>query len=303
MEVLVLDGKQYVKASKAARELGYATDYVGQLCRSGQVDAHLIGRTWYVNQDELGTHRVEKKRMSRVKAREQVKKSIEEHRVKIKSETEKTNKHIDIQYERDTSALIPETRKLNIGIERGHSKKFSTVEPDETEESYENEGEKVVISGELSVVDVTDASTDPDTTILTPSRIRKGSTENEVRDIHAKGVEKFELHKVAEIKQPEVTTFSEKLGLTEEVDEVLEVETVPTEDHGEIRVHPVSVTRTTQGISIMTCVLIVFCVLILTLSTIPMSLRLVYIASPLPLLTQEISFSLSTAIEKISLKI
>ena len=46
MEVLVLDGKNYVKASKAAKELGYATDYVGQLCRSGQVDAHLIGRTW-----------------------------------------------------------------------------------------------------------------------------------------------------------------------------------------------------------------------------------------------------------------
>ena len=48
MEILVLDGKTYVKASKAAKDLGYATDYVGQLCRNDQIDAHLIGRTWYV---------------------------------------------------------------------------------------------------------------------------------------------------------------------------------------------------------------------------------------------------------------
>lgn len=181
MEVLVLDGKNYVKASKAADSLGYASDYVGQLCRSGKVDAHLIGRTWYVNQDELTTHRVEKKRMSRVKAREHARKSIEEHRLKIQ-ETQNNYKNIDIQYEKDNEPLIPKARKLDV---------FSIVsrgQEDEVEESdigdereILNKGDKVLMSGDLTVVDVTDGSVDSDTVFLTPGKIKK--TRQEKKEI------------------------------------------------------------------------------------------------------------------------
>lgn len=170
MEILVLDGKNYVKASKAAKDLGYATDYVGQLCRNGQIDSHLIGRTWYVNQEELHVHRVEKKRISRVKAREQAKKTIEEHRQKS-TETINVSKNIAIQYEEDHKELIPETRRLNItSAPQKHYKKYEEV----LEETHiENKGEKVLMSGSINVVDVTDGPIDTETVFLTPSRIQK----------------------------------------------------------------------------------------------------------------------------------
>jgi hypothetical protein len=175
MEVLVLDGKNYVKASKAARELGYATDYVGQLCRGGHVDAHLIGRTWYVNQEELSTHRVEKKRMSRVKAREQAKKAIEEHKTKTQNtqNTQNTYRNLDIQYESDTEDLIPKVRKVPVAslpvVHGGRSMEVDELETDDL--TYENKGEKIQMSGTLDVVDVTDGLVDEDTVFLTP-RIR-----------------------------------------------------------------------------------------------------------------------------------
>ncbi len=172
MEVLVLDGKSYVKASKAAKDLGYATDYVGQLCRSGQVDAHLIGRTWYVNPDDLGTHRFEKKRMSRVKARVQAKKAIEERRLKV-TEEPKSYKNIDIRYEQDPKELIPETRKIEV---TSLSSRFVHEEPEYDQETIiENKGNKVLMSGDLEVVDVTDAPVETDIVTLTPGRIRSGT--------------------------------------------------------------------------------------------------------------------------------
>ena len=177
MEVLVLDGKSYVKASKAARDLGYATDYVGQLCRTGQVDAHLIGRTWYVDQEQLGTHRVEKKRMSRAKAREQAKKLIIAQRGTLVSmKSKRGSKNIAISYEGDESPLIPETRKLSIFSERTQHSPYHEKE-DEQENIIENKGEKIRMSGGLKVVDVTDEPIDDNVTVMRPTLIRSRPTE------------------------------------------------------------------------------------------------------------------------------
>lgn len=57
MNSVTVDGKNYVKAGVIARELGYTGDYVGQLCRAGKVDAQLVGRSWYVNEDSLNNHK------------------------------------------------------------------------------------------------------------------------------------------------------------------------------------------------------------------------------------------------------
>ncbi len=57
MEVLTIDGLEYVKAAHAARAFSYTTDYVGQLCRTKKVTAKLVGRTWYVNLDSLTSHK------------------------------------------------------------------------------------------------------------------------------------------------------------------------------------------------------------------------------------------------------
>lgn len=179
MEVLVFDGKNYVKASKAARDLGYATDYVGQLCRSGKVDAHLIGRTWYVDQEMLSSHKVEKKRVSRVKAREYAKKTREEFKVNIeKAQVEKSERKLQISYESDTEDLIPETRKLTISTIR--TKSSDHEDAPIYSNTLINAGKKVIMQGEVHVTDVNDDAIDEDTTVLYPGRIHKGLKEMEV---------------------------------------------------------------------------------------------------------------------------
>lgn len=113
METVILDGKEFVKASKAAKDLGYTADHVGQLCRNGKVTARLVGRAWYVLKDDLQNHKVEKKRILRAKAREQAKKSIEEHRKSVLA-ARSNGPTRAIRYEPDDRELIPQTRKLGI---------------------------------------------------------------------------------------------------------------------------------------------------------------------------------------------
>lgn len=60
METIVLDGVDFVKASVAAKQFNYTSDYVGQLCRAKKVDARLVGRTWFVNPDSLINHKKDK---------------------------------------------------------------------------------------------------------------------------------------------------------------------------------------------------------------------------------------------------
>jgi len=51
-------GKKYISAKRAAAEFGYTTDYIGQLARGGQIDATLVGRSWYIAASSLENHRV-----------------------------------------------------------------------------------------------------------------------------------------------------------------------------------------------------------------------------------------------------
>ena len=43
------DGKEYISASRASKKIGYASDYIGQLCRAKKIPGRLIGRTWYID--------------------------------------------------------------------------------------------------------------------------------------------------------------------------------------------------------------------------------------------------------------
>jgi hypothetical protein len=268
MEVLVLDGKNYVKASKAARDLGYASDYVGQLCRSGQVDAHLIGRTWYVNQTELGTHRFEKKRMSRVKAREQAKKAIQEHRLKV-TETPNNYKNIDIRYESDDEELIPETKRLEVQsviVRRGRQK---VEEPEyDSETTIENKGEKVVMSGDLKVVDVTEGPIETDTVLLKPGRIRSGTitVAPRVTDLiknqgPAEESKEDSLAEADEVEEEPRASFAERLKATEVASEAPETHAEPDSD---------AETATTEG-SVLPYVLLTVILCVLVLMTLPVS--------------------------------
>jgi len=57
MNSIILDGVTYVKAKDIAKKYHYTTDYVGQLCRSGKINCHLVGRSWYVSEDSLNVHK------------------------------------------------------------------------------------------------------------------------------------------------------------------------------------------------------------------------------------------------------
>ena len=57
MDTVVLDGTSYVKVAVAAKQFDYTSDYLGQLCRAGKLDAQLVGRTWFVNPDSVAAHK------------------------------------------------------------------------------------------------------------------------------------------------------------------------------------------------------------------------------------------------------
>ena len=57
MDELVIEDKKYISTKRAAKETGYAKDYVGQLCREGRVPARLVGRSWYVLAAAIQDHR------------------------------------------------------------------------------------------------------------------------------------------------------------------------------------------------------------------------------------------------------
>lgn len=57
MDTIDLDGKTYVKLAVLAKAYGYTTDYIGQLCRGGKLDAKLVGRSWYATEASLEAHK------------------------------------------------------------------------------------------------------------------------------------------------------------------------------------------------------------------------------------------------------
>lgn len=291
MELLVLDGKNYVKASKAAKELGYATDYVGQLCRSGQVDAHLIGRTWYVNQDELSTHKVEKKRMSRVKAREYAKKSIAESRTKKDDDTQNNYKNLAIRYEEDNESLLPETKKLSIKSEtpKRSAQEFSS---DGDQMEVLNKGEKVRMSGKLNVIDATDGPLDQDTTVLRPTII-KVIHEEETKKSHSKS--NPIVQEEAEIISPKIT-FVDRLEESNVHVENLVAET-PVEEENHLKayehVETQSVPAKKGTFSLTVCVLTLLTIAVLSVLTVGVTQHIEYTSLDKDTVSTETSYSFS----------
>lgn len=76
MNSVTIAEKNYVKAADIARELGYTADYVGQLCRAKKVDAQLVGRSWYVSEDSLRSHKKSRYRNDAVLHKETIAKTL-----------------------------------------------------------------------------------------------------------------------------------------------------------------------------------------------------------------------------------
>lgn len=54
---LNFDGKKFISAKIAAKNFGYTSDYVGQLCRAKKINSRLVGRSWYVSEKDLIEHK------------------------------------------------------------------------------------------------------------------------------------------------------------------------------------------------------------------------------------------------------
>jgi hypothetical protein len=48
MDEIVLGGSKYITSVKAAKIVGYSSDYISRLCRTGRLKGHLAGRVWFV---------------------------------------------------------------------------------------------------------------------------------------------------------------------------------------------------------------------------------------------------------------
>jgi len=56
-EEVLIDGKTYITSKRASDLTGYAQDYIGQLARSGAIDAKRLGGLWYVFAGSITTHK------------------------------------------------------------------------------------------------------------------------------------------------------------------------------------------------------------------------------------------------------
>lgn len=187
MDTVVLDGVQYVKASAAAKQFRYTSDYVGQLCRSKKIDARLVGRTWFVNPDSLSAYKKQKhEKSSTASSDTETKHNTADHTESKTGKTSvepvvgaKTAKHavqsaptkpnetrsLKVQYEADEEELFPTIRKRQppkrLQIEYADSKKVK-IDRNRTRTTQFRPDElpDVALSGKLDVSTATE--TDPD---------------------------------------------------------------------------------------------------------------------------------------------
>ncbi len=184
MNEVILDGVKYVKASVAAKQFRYTSDYIGQLCRAQKIEAKLVGRSWFVSLESLRDHKknrhTEKNKLPRdysdtaikiktshidvvsVIRNKTVKNVLSKQKISVENKTIK----LKIAYESDDENLIPELKikhhitPKSIKVELGDSKnirvKGREVEADFTTTPIP----EVSLSGKLNLTSYPDLKED-----------------------------------------------------------------------------------------------------------------------------------------------
>jgi len=227
MDVLVIDGKNYVKAGVIARDLGYTADYVGQLCRQGKVDAKLFGRSWYVDKDSIGGHKSTRYRSTQAKSVQAL---------KIETETPKAQKvHISTtpvnplfyghstlkaspRYTPDESELIPtmgivEKKSGNLKVELADATQVDIVSKDDSFTFNTPKLPHIQFKGKLAVTEfsLSDSLIEEGGMLLHPKEVAilKSEKKAHIKDSSAVQIEKedtLEGSKVIPVDlHPEVT--------------------------------------------------------------------------------------------------
>jgi hypothetical protein len=162
MESISVGGKNYIKASVAARDLGYTADYVGQLCRSGKVEAELVGRTWYVHKPSIQSHRSTRYRSVKTKSVESLREELTKpDTLHFYTFTKVTSP----SYANDDAELIPAVNKEGVkktSLEVGLADAAPVKIKKEKEEYTFNTTElpEIKFHGKLTVSDAEEQSTD-----------------------------------------------------------------------------------------------------------------------------------------------
>src|SRR3990167_6871847 len=116
---IFLEGKEYISASRASKKIGYASDYIGQLCRAKKIPGRLIGRTWYVDFALLTEHK-KNRQLGKVK-KLVVKKLVESASIEKTILTLTPNaefpKKLFFTYENDNRPWLPKLSKKGRYIE------------------------------------------------------------------------------------------------------------------------------------------------------------------------------------------
>lgn len=171
MDSVTIDGVEYVKASTLAKQLKYTADYIGQLCRGRKVDAHLVGRTWYVYPPSLEGHKSSRYAELRAPEKKPVKpQNIRSSRTNVIPALSKKTARVQThnfenrifwkapKYEADEAALLPSMAKepmvpRSMPIELAESEKVRVVSASRNVSMVSQPLPAVALSGTLKVLD------------------------------------------------------------------------------------------------------------------------------------------------------
>lgn len=183
MNTVVVDGKEYVKAKDLAKDLGYTTDYVGQLCRAEKVDAQLVGRSWYVNEESLREHKQSRYRSNQKETVREIKRTLEaknldekeafkvnvhegqgspEDVVKVGYAGERFYRRAEVpevaKYHTDDAELFPQTNTVNktgkLRVELAEAKDVKISSKSSAYDFNPGERPKLRFKGRLSITDI-----------------------------------------------------------------------------------------------------------------------------------------------------
>lgn len=120
MKNLKVDGVEYIKASEVAKQYGYTSDYIGQLCRSEKIEARLIGRSWYVDPSSLVQHKKDRYRSNQKKTSQIVKSDLQDLKKSAPQASPQPHfyNHVgyvkEPVYQHDETDLIPDLKKITV---------------------------------------------------------------------------------------------------------------------------------------------------------------------------------------------
>ncbi len=126
------EGKEYISASRVSKQVGYSSDYLGQLCRAKKLPGKLIGRTWYIDLQSA----IEYKQVQQLAKKKNFSKNAEVKSAPISSPTPVELpvlsapfllEESSVSFESDSQPLLPELLKTVSPVQKFSWKLVSEV--------------------------------------------------------------------------------------------------------------------------------------------------------------------------------